>query len=89
MLVRVGDIPKGVSQGTKLGLWLFVIMINDLSVAYATLWKYVDDTTLAETVEKGETSMMQSREDELVQKTQADGFQLNESNCQELRISFS
>ena len=25
-------IPVGVPQGTKLGLWLFVIMINDLDV---------------------------------------------------------
>ena len=33
--------------------------------------------------------MMQSRVYELVQKTQADGFQLNESKCKELRLSFS
>ena len=30
--------------------WLFLIMINDLSVADTTLWKYVDDTTLVESV---------------------------------------
>ena len=64
-------------------------MINDLSVADTTLWKYVDDTTLVESVSKNETSYMQLRVDELVRQSEADGFQLNESKCKELRISFS
>ena len=41
-------------QGTKLGPWLFLIMINDLVVKNARLWKYVDDTTISKTVAKGE-----------------------------------
>ena len=82
-------VPAGVPHGTKLGPWLFLIMINDLSVADTTLWKYVDDTTLAESVSKNEISSMQSRVDELVRQSEADGFQLNESKCKELRISFS
>ena len=67
----------------------FVMMINDLSVAKTNIWKYVDDTTLAECVEKNGTSSMQSRVDEFVTKSRADGFQLNESKCKELRISFT
>ena len=82
-------VPAGVPQRTKLGPWLFLIMINDLSVADTTLWKYVDDTTLVESVSKNETSYMQLRVDELVRQLEADGFQLNESKCKELRISFS
>ena len=47
---------------------------------YTTLWKYVDDTTLVKSVSKNETSYMELRVDELVWQSEADGFQLNESN---------
>ena len=41
-------------------------MINDLSVTNTSIWKYVDDTTLAECVEKNGISSMQARVDEFV-----------------------
>ena len=43
-------------EGTKLGSWLFLIIINDLVVENARLRKYVDNTAISETVGKGELS---------------------------------
>ena len=39
---------------------------------YTIHWKYVDDTTLGESVSKNETSYMQLRVDELVRQSEAD-----------------
>ena len=58
-------------------------MILDLSVANTNIWKYVLR------VEKNGISSLQSRVDEFVTKSQADGFQLNEPKFKELRISFT
>ncbi len=49
------EIPAGVPQGTKLGPWLFLLMIDDIDVTDSDLWKYVDDTTMAECVPKNHT----------------------------------
>ena len=76
-----GNVSAGVPQGTKLGPWLFVVMINNLHVDSVDLWKYVDDTTVAETVHKNDTSNFQAAIDKLVQESQADRFQLKHKNC--------
>ena len=43
------------SSGDSLGPWLFLIMINDLSVTNTNIWKYLDDFTLVQCVEKNGT----------------------------------
>ena len=42
------------------GPWLFVLMIDGIDIRDTDLWKYVDDTTAAKMVEKGETNKIQN-----------------------------
>ena len=82
-------IPARVPQETKLGPWLFLMMINDISVPGVQLWKYVDDITISKSVVKNQPSKIQAAVYELRDKTKAYKFQLNEIKCKELRIDFS
>ena len=75
-------------EGTKLGPWLFVIMINDLRVNNSNIWKFVDDTTLDEIVRKNGTSNVQTRIDDFATQISDDKFKLNETKCKEMRIGF-
>ena len=87
-----GSVPSGIPQGTKLGPWLFLILINDLSLNgnfKAQLWKYVDDTTTSEVVAKGGASNAQHIADCVSQWSLDNRVQLNSEKCKELRISFT
>ena len=46
-------VPAGVPKSTRLGPWLFIVMINDLKLASNEslyIWKFADDTTLSEII---------------------------------------
>ena len=84
-----GSIPSGVPRGTKLGPWLFLIMINDLTIRNASLRIFVDDTSTSEVVKKGQQSKAQITANEVVDMSTKNIFQLNSEKCKELRISFT
>lgn len=85
-----GSVPAGVPQGTKLGPWLFIIMINDLEAPSThDLFKHVDDTTFYEVVMKDDTSKAQIPMNEIQHWSNNKKFQLHPTKCKELCISFS
>ena len=87
-----GAVPAGVPQGTKLGPWLFLIMINDLSISGDPfdMWKYVDDTTVSELIAKNkDLSDAQSAVDQVSEWSKRNMLQLNRKKCKELLITFS
>ena len=81
---------KRCHQGTKLGPWLFLLLIHDLDVdKLVNVWKYVDDTTASEVIAKGNRSCAQEIADKVAERSITQNrVKLNSEKCMELRISF-
>ena len=85
-----GKVPSGVPQGTKLGPWLFLLIINDLSVPNIfNMWKYIDDNTISETIPKGQQSKAQDFMDMIHDWSKTNLFEVNCDKAKELTINFS
>ena len=89
IVVQSGNQSRQEFPGNKTGPWLFVIMINDWDVGAPKMWKYVDDTSMVETIKKGDVRIIQDSVDELAEQALANKFQLNQGKCKELRIGFT
>ena len=86
-------VNAGVPQGTKLGPWLFLLMINDLAVHNdqfgGDMMKYADDTVSEYIVSHTDNnSSLQEVTDSIVDWSRGNKFQLNPSKCKEFVVSF-
>ena len=83
-----GPVPAGVPQGTKLGPWLFLLMINDLRIPQVQTWKYVDDTTVAEIVPRNALGDAQTAVKVVEDWSKAQKMQLNADKCKVMVIDY-
>ena len=61
---------------------LFVIMVDDINVpGVDDFWRYVDDSTMSESVAKNYSSLLQSHVSIFVEKSIANGMELKETKC--------
>ena len=80
--------PGEVRQGTKLGPWLFLLMINDLRIPGIPTWKYMDDTAIAVIVPRRKDSHAQHAVSYMAEWSLCNLMQANAAKCKELVIDF-
>ena len=86
------EVPAGIPQGTKIGPWLFLAMINDLNIPDSPrykIWKFADDTTISETIPRSDKSTLQETILRVAEWSNENSFQLNPTKCKELQVNFS
>ncbi len=86
------QVPAGIPQGTKIGPWLFLVIINDLRITNSTasdLWKFADDTSVSEVIPKAGVSSLPDTVNEVHKWSNDNKFQFNLGKCKELRINFT
>ena len=83
-------VPTGISQGTRIGPWLFLVMINDLTMSntLSPIRKFADDITVSESVPKFVASTPQDTIHDVLRWSNDNRFKLNSLKCKELRIDF-
>ena len=86
------QVPAGIPQGTKIGPWLFLAIINDLRISNSTtseLWKFADDTSVSEVIPKTGVSSQPDTVNEVHKWSNYKTFQFNLGKCKERRINFT
>jgi len=90
--VKIGDVMSdwltlngGMPQGTWLGLYVFLVLINDLEAAISLL-KFVDDVTATEVLSREETSSMQSVVNNVIDWSKQNYMNINTDKTKEMLI---
>ena len=79
-----GSIP----QGTKLGLILFSVMVNDLVSTWPKRAKYVDDQTILEIIPRNSPSYLNCIVDDIQCFSHRNNMRLNPAKCKAMTIDF-
>ena len=83
------DVTDRVPQGTRLGPWLFLAMINDLRLLEGFhMWKFADDSTVSEVAPASKHSSLQQEAEYIHDWSQENHLQLNPTKCKEIRTCF-
>ena len=84
------SVPAGVPQGTRLGPWLFLVMINDLKTPDVStlMWKFADDSTVSEAIPPCNHSKLQPAVDHISNWSKENFLQINPSKCKEIYFTF-
>jgi hypothetical protein len=76
----------GMPQGTWLGLYIFLILINDLTSTEVQLDKYVDDVTATETLGRDDASSMQLVLDDIHHWSNINNMNINAKKTKEMLL---
>ena len=81
-------VPAGIPQGTRIGPWLVLAMINDLTSnnVLSSMWKFADDTTVSEIVPNIGASVLQDTVHDVLRWFNDNRFK--HLSGRELRIDF-
>jgi hypothetical protein len=82
------DVWGIVPQGTKLGIFLFLLMINDLHTLVPT-YKYVDDTTIYKITSNSKCTQVQKAMNHIMSWSESNDMKINATKTKEILISFN